>query len=128
MTIKEFLAEQERLAEAATPGPWETDDNQPFSRDLQGIFATDERRYVLKVEFDEQPENPSDAEFIAAARSSVPRMLMALKAVMRVADMWEKAAAVHGPDDTVFLIDSYNAHIETIRGAIEAALGGEGDE
>lgn len=55
----------EAIAREATPGPWEEGSNRPFSRDLQGIFASHEKRYVLKADFDQQPENPADANHIA---------------------------------------------------------------
>src|SRR5690606_964540 len=73
----------EATARAATPGPWEADDNMPFSPELQGIFAPEQRRYVLKVDFGDQPESPADAEHIATFD---PPTVLALIARLREAE------------------------------------------
>lgn len=70
----------EARAAAATPGPWEADHNTPFSDELVGIFATDQKRYVLRVEDqcmvdDDQIARTPDAEFIAHARTDVPALV-----------------------------------------------------
>ncbi len=108
------------LAENATPGPWEADDNQPFSRDLQGIFAPGERRYVLKVEFDEQPENPADAEFIAAANPAtvldlldrLERAEAALERVRALEPTWHKG--MYGCPQDMFSRDSIRAALAPV--------------
>lgn len=77
MSIEEELARIEALADAATPGPWEA------------IERHEEDRYVWQIDGDGywsicQPENSRDVGFIADARTSVPRLLKALRAVLAV--------------------------------------------
>jgi len=69
-------------AEAATPGPWTADTNEPFGPELQGIFAPGSRRYIVKADIDyaEDEDIPdavvtADAEFIAHARADIPELL-----------------------------------------------------
>ncbi len=77
----EFLAEQKRLTEAATEGPWESD---------KAVFEYDHKptpyvapefgnRNICQVYSD---AGDADAAFIAAARSSVPKLIAAVEAVM----------------------------------------------
>lgn len=83
MSITEFLAEQKRLAEAATAGPWrhsrlfdgvEYEDGSSSYRG--GIYPNP---YGSGPVFLTQSIDKRDLEFIAAARSSVPRMIAALR-------------------------------------------------
>lgn len=81
IAIAEYLAEQKRLAEAATEGPWEVDQTEP------GIWC--QERIVIgnytALDMFESPAwedgTPEDLAFIAAARESVPRLVAALEAV-----------------------------------------------
>lgn len=90
--------------QAATPGPWEVDYNQPFSPDIQGIFKED-YGYVLKAEIpdddedededDNQKQKSEDAEFIAHSREDIPylldekaRLKAALDEAERSAENW----------------------------------------
>lgn len=90
----EFLAEQKRLTEAATGGVWEACDmNEGMCppRPLWGVVneayynpAADDDEEAGYVEVEIHVGDKADAEFIAAARSSVPRMIAALEAVMEI--------------------------------------------
>jgi len=68
---------------------------------------------------------PHDAEFIAAARESVPRMVAALEAVLVIVENLRFT----GPPDTPTSATHHvldGLHRDLSR-AIEAALGGEGE-
>jgi len=121
-TITEYLAEQKRLAGAATEGPWAWHSRQTVDGDSWAVF--DGKDHVVT---DNRDGWVPDAEFIAAARESVPRMIAALEAV----------AALHRPEKTLPpLGDKRLCAQETCEGfwpcptirAVEAALGGGGGE
>lgn len=123
--VTEFLAEQKRLAEAATEGPWEVDQSEPGIWGPQHIVIGN---YTASDMFESPAwENgkPEDLAFIAAARESVPRMIAALEAVTdvhrRVSAPWP-----HSGGTFVCRADNGLWPCPTIR-AIEAALGGESD-
>lgn len=80
MTAHEFLAEQGRLADAATPGPWEfhQDDGSPLDISEVCVPRPDEDMPLSIASLLED----HDGAFIAASRSSVPRMVKALEAVL----------------------------------------------
>lgn len=128
-TSTDYLAEQKRLTEAATPGPWE-------ARLLDGVDYEDGsssyRGAVIPRGFPGIPiistlsVDRSDAAFVAASRESAPRMIAALEAVI---EMHPKTL---GGDQIGDLADYCPACLSywpcpTIR-AIESALGGESDE
>ncbi len=82
--ITEYLAEQKRITDAATEGPWET-----FGEEGGATFLESPRDDVLHHDergHGHMRENfswihPRDAKFISSARESVPRMIAALEAV-----------------------------------------------
>lgn len=130
----EFLAEQKRLTEAATGGMWEACDmNEGMSppRPLWGVV--NEAYYNPPAEDDEEAGyveveihvgDKADAEFIAAARPSVPKLIAAVEAVMAVRDL------VSRPGDAPHVLSTiagYNRAMTVVRASIEAALGGGGD-
>lgn len=79
-TAAEFLAEQGRLADAATEGPWEfhQDDGSPLDISEVCIPRPDEEMPLSIASLLED----HDGAFIAASRTSVPRMVKALEAVL----------------------------------------------
>ena len=114
--LTEFLAEQKRLTEAATKGPWE------YSPTILGlpnttILAPASGEHVSYVALAHAAEQT--AAFIAAARSSAPRMIAALEAVLEVADAYDQQ-----PD----VMEPCGAAAQSIRFAIEDALKGESDD
>lgn len=121
--ISEYLTEQKRLAEAATPGKWERSMSRAIESDLgDGSWAivVDQMNDGIGAGVVE----PADAEFIAAARSSVPKLISALEAVMAVRDL------VSRPGDAPHVLSTiagYNRALTVVRAGIEAALGGEGE-
>jgi len=121
MTERDPLArldEVDSRAEAATPGPWEVDVNRPFSRDLVGIFALNERGYAVKFDDREQPLRAT-AEFIAHARQDLPALSKALRAVIE-ALAGHPECDVHPDDDPVTC--GWKAAVIDVRNAIQAAL------
>lgn len=134
-TITEYLAEQKRLAEAATEGPWAPWLDQDGQAHMNGMLMVGNAAAVIPdgetwIEgVDVNPiahtYTPEDRAFIAAARSSVPRMIAALEAVTalhrRVSAPWP-----HSGGTFVCRADNGLWPCPTIR-AVEAALGGEGD-
>lgn len=143
-TITEYLAEQKRLAEAATEGPWAfaaapaEDSEETPAEYLEGALTGDGPLFVVWVPATEGepggyrltaatgdgPHASMDAEFIAAARESVPRLVAALEAVTAIRDLASR------PGDAPHVLSSiagYNRALTVVRASIEAALGGEGD-
>ena len=89
MTAADWLAERARIEQAATEGPWENDGggeiNQHFS--LPEPWATVVSTDVACMAYcyggsAAGVERDEDAEFIADARTSAPRMRAALEAVL----------------------------------------------
>ena len=84
MTAADWIAERRRFEQAATEGPWEagTGDGDPrphvWTSRSSGCVA--EITYVVPNDYGDV--RPADAEFIAAARTALPRALDALEAVL----------------------------------------------
>jgi hypothetical protein len=80
------LEELRRLETAATPGPWavETSDEDGF--DGSSVYMDDGitwgRSYICQEMHQGLDDGQADAEFIAAARNQLPRILDALDAVL----------------------------------------------
>lgn len=95
MSIEEELARIEALADAATPGEWTVVSDLPMyavaSSDKHRVVRTPNQngyRYVRPGEtVDTGIAAKSDAAFIADARTSVPRLVAAIRAVLAV-DHW----------------------------------------
>lgn len=120
----EILAEQKRLAEAATEG-WRVFITSQ-SEDGRGVENDDDEMVFWEAGGGITVARPHDAEFIAAARTSVPRMIAALEAVMALYDAlpkWAEPDNLPADEHDVGYHDGLAAAIR----AIEAALGGEGD-
>ncbi|PRI11901.1 hypothetical protein [Leucobacter massiliensis] len=150
--ITEYLAEQKRLAGAATEGPWAfaaapaEGSDETAAEYLEGALTGDGPLFVvwvpetqgdpggyrLTAATGDGPHASMDAEFIAAARESVPRMVAALEAVTALHQPVEIE-----PSDTICRECSFQLPNGRYFGmltewpcptihAVEAALGGEG--
>lgn len=115
----EFLAEQKRLAEAATEGPWHVDDYGGVSEALGPVIDTEGCGMG----------NPADADFIAAARNGYPKLIAALEAVEvliakhRSIEQHNEQVPIH--DIGALIREPSSAEYLAV---IEAALGGDDDE
>ena len=84
MTAADWIAEQRRIEQAATEGPWEagTGDGDPrphvWASRSSGCVA--DITYVVSNDYGDV--RPDDAEFIADARTALPKALDALEAVL----------------------------------------------
>ena len=105
--IADVLAEAEAIDAAATPGEWE---ERAPSREVPPhvvrvwVEESDHRRYTEYVAPSVKSE--ADAAFIARARSLVPELAAALKAVAALPEKWRERA-------------------ENLRGAGALAMAGE---
>lgn len=115
----EFLAEQKRLAEAATEG-WHIFETS-WDRNALGVENDADEMVFWEVGGGITVAYPHDAEFIAAARSSVPKLIAAVEAAL--SEHWSEPYA-QGPDYCAGC--EHRWPCDTYR-AIEAALGGEGE-
>lgn len=123
----EFLAEQKRLAEAATEG-WHIFETS-WDRNALGVENDADEMVFWEVGGGITVAYPHDAEFIAAARSSVPKLIAAVEAVeeaLALGDELEKTAPEY-IDPTARRLQIANRVLNLIESGIEAALGGEGE-
>ena len=81
------LAAIQQRADAATDGPWQMDTN--------GCCAMAHIEGDLGFIGGERTMVPADAEFIAASRTDVPRLVAALTAVLDLANKYERDDAEH---------------------------------
>lgn len=110
------LDEIEARANGATPGPW-------------GEWASDKENGIspaasIEVDICRAGQTPEDAEnlyFISRARTDVPTLVAALKAVLALADhVTETHAALPEPHGA--FTRGYATALRDIRAAIEGAL------
>lgn len=145
------------LVEAATPGPWEAmqpwAEREPEISDTWWVWRTDAKPYyggVLEVCTDDEGGSPvklvpggigtaeitdgrnyaqekADAEFIAAARTLVPRLLDALEEARAERDSFSEALVASerdlqdGEGDFKDLRGEYEAHLERCAGRLDRA-------
>jgi hypothetical protein len=119
--------------DAATQGAWSVDRNYPFTQDLVGIFADEERKYVLQVENQDDVDDPTsdaDAEFIASSPENTRFLLdlarkeqAAIDAVTARLDEWDAMKAFPDADKTQEWYSLGKRHAsESIRLEIAEAL------
>lgn len=93
----EELNEIEARAAAATPGPWHVDGRHEHERGGGIDFIESEAgRQIVCGDSGAYPPVLTDADFIAAARTDVPRLVAALRAEREPVD-WPKLEAEHAP-------------------------------
>lgn len=93
-TAREFLAEQKRLADAATEGPWIADPPNQWGDDDDTPQSTVRQFDSGSITWDDhggEVFKPEDAEFIAASRTAVPRLVAAIEAVYAEHEKVERA-------------------------------------
>jgi hypothetical protein len=115
MTAADRLAELGALADAATPGPWVVQDGDEVH--APHLLDQEEASDVATI-FDAD----ADAAFIAAARSAVPALIAALKAVLRELPGGTGDPYTSGEYDSGWDAGRFDLAVK-IRAAIESALG-----
>ena len=98
----------EARANAATEGPWRID--------VGAEIVDPSFEVVAQVVLDE------DNDFIAHARTDVPALVAALRAVMDFADYWEALPPVGGSSAEQWEFDTLRDAGKELRRAIEGAL------
>lgn len=94
-------AEWRALADAATPGPWEASIDD-LTDEINVVHDQEYRAWVAHTGMPGGPYAQESAEFIAAARTAVPRLLDALDtADAEVARLREEAAPVRPDRETI---------------------------
>lgn len=127
MTAAERLAEIEARVNAASAGPWVYDalDGRIRSADVPPTSTT--RRVFSETVF-EVYGSCDDADFAAAARTDIPALVAALRAVLELADKWgaefDAADLERTPSTSAGRIDAMDDAGIEIRDAITAALDG----
>ena len=108
------LAGWSQITRAATIGPWE-------KLGFDDIWSQPAGRHVA-----ETMNREADAEFIVTARTAMPRLLAAVKAVLKAADRLDSGREPYG--HLVNRHEAADAFRETIRAALSGTGKGGGDE
>lgn len=84
MSAADWIAEQRRIEQAATEGPWDTSTTswEPEARMVDVPDGDDEMSLAWEAGGGLCVMSRADAEFIADARTSLPKMRAALEAVL----------------------------------------------
>ena len=130
---RETLNRIRKQANAATPGPWEV---EPFTwrpghplpeSEWLGVEATGPVKGGVALILLNDDEDDHDAEFIAAARTTVPALLDALEKVLELHsprdDAWSSDITCNGCYDSYY--DVYEPYPCELVEAITTALEGE---
>lgn len=124
--------ELQRLADAATPGPWSWHSRQTVDGDSWAVFGTSDRALAGN-----RDGWTPDAEFIAASRSAVPALLARVReleaerdaALSTIAKVRELHASFTDPDGTFCKVCEWVEYpCPTIRALGPVPSTGEGNE
>ena len=107
MTAADRLNEIEARANAATEGPWIV----AIYKNECKVETKRERWHVASY------ASPEDAAFIARARTDVPALVAALRAVLDLADRWATQSTDYD-EDTEQQIDDGEAIVRAIEEAL----------
>lgn len=120
------LEELRRLEQGATPGPWV---HESRSTGIRGGGTYD---FIVSpadgIIAERSPSGtPADADFIVAARNTVPRLLAALDAVTALADGWERLGGPGSEFERAYGLQkvSVTHAVDCIRAAITDAMEGQ---
>ena len=129
MNATEWIAQRRELLWTATEGPWAPWLDQDGAKHMNGLLMVgnadavipDGEVYIEGVDVNPVAHTytPEDRAFIADARTSLPRALDALEAVLDLARQWEGS-----PDLLPASLRPYTRS-ERLRVAIETALRAE---
>ncbi|MBG6085835.1 hypothetical protein [Zhihengliuella flava] len=83
ITAHDYLTEVEARADAATNGPWQAITTGPRKGDHWHVTDSGQSIALIHAsDGEDEDTRQCDADFIAAARSDLPRMTAALRAVL----------------------------------------------
>lgn len=122
----DWIAKREQLEQAAAPGPWHWE--PPSGADWpmydESLVTEDGNSVLVGWGYDASGIEgaPADREFIAAARTSLPAALAALKAVLAIDPMPNHLDMQ--PRDRDYA-DGHNDALRLVADAVEAALRGD---
>ena len=119
MTAVERLAEIEARAAAATEGPWETFESGTLSAGCLGVDDSTGGMVLWHHDYGIVGGLDVDAEFIAAARTDVPALTAALRAVLELMDQYEK---FDRDPRNVYGLHLAQQRVKATRAAVTAAL------
>lgn len=119
------LDRMEELEQAATEGPWDSYRPNPAYRIYELCSTTPQGLNETLAEVSGYNAS-ADAEFIAAARSSVPKLLAAVEAVVEQADALDEMA--ESPVGIGEVGSALRLAARSIRNAVNGALGDGGDD
>ena len=94
--IADLLAEAEAIDAAATPGPWYSNINDLIGGQAVGTVNAPCSEERLADDIASLTLRDEDATFIARARSLVPELAAALKAVRSLSAEWRDCAKLAG--------------------------------
>ena len=124
MTARDFLAAVQQRADAATDGPWEADGtevSQHWSRPQPWETVASNEVACMAYCYGGSArgvEREADAQFIAASRTDVPRLVAALTAALDLADQWREMWGASASYDA----QKDRARAEEIEAVVTAAL------
>lgn len=124
-----LLGEWKALEAAATPKPW----RRVTEPGTKNHALHDARDADIATDYEGVWYDKGDAEFIAASRAIVPRLIAAVEAVLTLAEAWRYKGEYgdgpwqlgEGPDESGEALD-YAA--SQLRAAVRSALIGDDDE
>ena len=107
MTAADWIAEQRRIEQAATEGPWDTSTTSwaPEARMVDVPDGDDEMSLAWEAGGGLCVMSRANAEFIADARTALPKALDALEAVL----------ALHQPVKIYAQADEFNDRLEELK-------------
>lgn len=114
MGAREELAAIRERAEAATEGPWEHVERR-FDGGRVREHSVETHAHVIADDL-----SLNSAEFIAHARTDVPRLVAALGSVLDLADRWDRLADLDGEKDPAGW--RMRSKAKAVREAVTAAL------
>lgn len=91
-TLTDWLDQAQARVDAATPGPWSTTHGPTEHPRVWGPDDDDAEPIALVLGFLEPDDAKATAELVAHARTDLPAVLTALRAVLTLADQIEAEA------------------------------------
>ena len=124
MTAADRLAQIKARADAATEGPWAYGGKNRITTPVIDVDEADWggeglSGYAIHAQQDTGAWRYADAAFMAHARTDVPALVAALRAVLDLADYWATQSTDYD-EDTEQQIDDGKAIVRAIEEALDA--------